>query len=92
MRTAAVFAAGLAALPLAFVVIRVVDPLIPYAWRTGWRFMAVVGIPALVCGLTYAWTVGPPRPPPERCPHCGTPVDDPSEPNCLECGRPRASG
>ncbi len=88
MKAAGFCIAVLVALPLAFVAVRVLDPEVPYTWRTIWRFVAVVGIPAAACGLAYAWTVGRPKPPPQRCPACGTPIHDPTEPNCLECGRP----
>ncbi|MCK4658137.1 MAG: hypothetical protein KAV82_01320 [Phycisphaerae bacterium] len=88
MKPAVLFIAVLLALPLAFVLIRVLDPVVPYDWRTIWRFLAVVGIPALVCGLAYMWTVGRPQPPPQRCSHCGALAYDPCEPNCLECGKP----
>ena len=88
VRPAFPFIVVLVALPLAFVAVQVIDPVIPHDWHTIWRFVAVLGIPALSCGAAYVWTVGRPQPPPDRCSHCGTLVHDPTEPNCLECGRP----
>ena len=92
MKSAFIFTAVLLALPLTFLAVRVIDPVVPYAWRTSWRFLAVVAIPAVACGLAYVCSVGRPQPPSVRCPSCGTPAFDPSEPNCLECGRRLESG